>query len=262
MTLVTSGGSDVWIYDFTRTTFTRLTFGGSHRTPVWSLDGSYVYYVALAPDGSWNNIMRKPADGGRDEELVVSTKMAMFLRAVSADGRLLLIDRNTNANKTDIVTLAAHKDAQPAPLIATPFDEYAETWSPDGRWVAYQSDETSHAEIYVRESSGQGGRWQISTQGGEEPRWSADGRELYYRADTQMMVVPIAAGPGFRYDAPRPLFDGLYNLRVESGISYAVDPKRGRFLTIRLAEDVAPATAVRMMLDWTAELARLVERVR
>ena len=259
MTVAGSGGTDVWVYDFTRKTFTRLTFGGSHRTPIWSRDGAFVYYGALAADGSSNAIVRKPADGSRDEEVLSSLKMNTFLRDISPDGRLLLLDHNSNLDKSDIATLAVERGSKPADIVATPSDEFAVKWSPDRRFIAYQSDESSRYEIYVREASGQGGRWQVSTQGGEEPRWSPDGRELYYRADTQMMVVPIERGPTFRSGPPRPLFDGLYNLRVESGNSFDVDPRTGRFLTIRLAEDVAPTTSIRVALDWTSELARLVQ---
>jgi eukaryotic-like serine/threonine-protein kinase len=250
----------VWVYDLTRKTFTRLTFGGSHRTPAWSSDGVYLYYVALAADGRSNSVKRKPADGSRDEDLLVTVNNNMFLRQVSADGRLLLIDSNSsNSTKSEIATLATQKDARSAPVFSTASDEYAGSWSPDGRWIAYQSDETSPPQVYVRDASGQGGRWQVSPQGGEEPHWSSDGRELYYRWDTKMMVVPVEPGATFQGAPARPLFDGLYNLRVESGISFSVDRKSGRFLTIRPADEVSPATSIRVALDWTSELRRLMQ---
>jgi serine/threonine-protein kinase len=256
---VGNGGTDIWVYDFGRKTFTRLTFGGSHRTPVWSHDGTYVYYVALAPDGSSNSIVRKVSDGSREEEVLLTLKLNAFLRDVSEDGHLLLIDHNVNgSSKSEISTVAVQKDAKPVPLIATQFDDYVAKWSPDRRWVAYQSNESGRMEVYVREATGQGGRWQISTLGGEEPRWSVDGRELYYRADTQMMVAAIEPGSTFRNGSPQLLFDGLYNLRSESNVSYDIDQKSGRFLTIRVAEDAAQMTTIRLALDWTSQLARLI----
>jgi serine/threonine-protein kinase len=257
---VGSGGTDIWVYDFDRKTDTRLTFGGSHRTPVWSRDGAFVYYDALAADGSSNDIRRKRADGSRDEELITTLKKNTFLRDIDSGGQLL-IDYNSagRGSTSDIATLSPGPDAAPVPVIATPFDDWVAKWSPDHRWIAYQSNESSRMEVYVREASGQGGRWQISTAGGEEPRWSADGRELYYRNDTQMMAVSIEPGPAFRSGQPRLLFDGLYNLRSESNITYDVDSKRGRFLAIRLAEDASPATAIRVALDWSSELSRLMK---
>jgi serine/threonine-protein kinase len=170
MIVAGNGGTDVWVYGFARKTLTRLTFGGSHRTPIWSHDGSFVYYVAAASDGSSVDIDRKPADGSRDEERLTTLKLLVFLRGVTPDGRELLLDYATPTNKTDIATFELKDGAKPVPLVARPFDEYAVKWSTDRRFVAYQSDESSRPEIYVREASGQGGRWQVSTQGGEEPR--------------------------------------------------------------------------------------------
>ena len=106
---------------------------------------------------------------------------------------------------------------------------------------------------------GSNSRWQVSSQGGEEPHWSGDGRELYYRWDTKMMVVPVEPGTTFQSAPARPLFDGLFNLRVESGMSYSFDPKSGRFLTIRPAEEASPPMSIRVALNWVPELARMVQ---
>ncbi|HYT67280.1 MAG TPA: protein kinase [Vicinamibacterales bacterium] len=255
--VVASGGGDVWVYDFARKTFTRLTFGGSHRTPVWSRDGKNVYYVALAANGSFNQIVRKTADGSGEEEPMATVPNGLFLRDVSPDQREALLDYNTNVRKTDIAKLAFDKDAKFVPITATAFDEYSAALSPDGRWVAYQSDETSVFQIYVREASGKGGRWQVSTGGGEEPHWSADGRELYFRADTQMMMVRVELGATFQFGPAQVLFDGLYNLRSESGVSFDVDPN-GRFLMVRLADESAAPSSIRLIINWTSELKRLM----
>jgi serine/threonine-protein kinase len=253
--VVGGNGGDVWVYDFMRKTFTRLTFGGSRRTPGWSRDGSTLYYGARATDRNLNQLVRKPADGSGEEEVITAVQGQLFIRDVLDDQQRVLADYSRNANKQDIGMLPFAKEAKYVPLVTTSFDDYSPSLSPDRRWIAYQSDETSRYEIYVRPASGTGGRWQISTEGGEEPRWSPDGRELYFRNDTRMMVARVEPGATFQNDAPRVLFDGIYNLRSESGVSYDVDAK-GRFLMVRLAQDNAPASAVRMILNWTTALQR------
>ena len=255
--VVGSGGSDVWVYDFARKTFTRLTFGGSHRTPVWSADGTVLYYIALAPNGG-GQVMRKPADGSGGEEHIVTAVTDLFLRDVSPDGRIALIDYLSGANRTDIATLPLQAGASVVPVVATQADECCPALSPDRRWMAYQSDETSRSEIYVRAASGQGGRWQISTSGGEEAHWSADGRELYFWADTQLMVARVDPGATFQFSLPQVLFEGRYHLRSDSGLSFDVEPKGARFLTLQLGDDSPSIGAIRVIVNWAAELRQLM----
>ena len=254
---VGGSGSDIWVYDFARKTFTRLTFGGQNRTPVWSRDGSTVYYVAIDPSGNSSRIMRRPADGSRDAETMSSVKFRTFLKHVSDNGETALVDYSTNANKTDVGTIRLGPDSTPAPLAASQFDEYCASLSPNGRWVAYQSDDSARAEIYVREASGNGGRWQVSSDGGEEPHWAPGGDELYYRNDTLLMAAHIEPGAVFQYSPPRVVFDGVFNLRAESGVSYDVDPKGNRLLMIRLAAENVGTSAIRMITNWSQELQRL-----
>ena len=174
---------------------------------------------------------------------------AIFVRDIMADGRTALVDYTNTSQLQDLALLPFGPNSKFQPLLTTEFDEYAASISPNGRWVAYQSNETTRYEIYVRDVAAGGGRWQISTSGGEEPRWAADGRELFFRNDTRMMSARISAGPSFQNDTPQVLFDGVYNLRSDSGVSYDVDPQ-GRFLMIRPAADDATPSAVRMILNW------------
>jgi serine/threonine-protein kinase len=254
---VGGGGSDIWVHDFAKKTFTRLTFGGQNRTPVWSRDGSIVYFSALDPLGNSSRIMRKPADGSREAEVAAAVKFRVFLKSVNDDGRTALVDYSTTANKTDIGTIALGADSAPAPIASSEFDEYCAALSPDGRWIAYQSDDSSRAEIYVRVASGGGGRWQVSSEGGEEPRWSPSGDEIYFRNDTLLMAAHVVPGPVFQYAPPRQLFSGVFNLRAESGISYDVEPKGNRFLMIRPAGEGATFSSIRVITNWSQELARL-----
>jgi serine/threonine-protein kinase len=252
---VGAGSSNIWIHDFARKTFTRLSFVGAHRTPVWSPDGKTVYYILRDPTSKGTSLMRKPSDGSGTEERVATTEHLLFLAGISGDGRTAFVEYVKSGGKTDIGMMPLDKTGPIVPIVETPFDEYASRVSPNGRWLAYQSDETSRHEIYVRDLQGSG-RWQISTTGGEEPRWSPDGRELYFRNDTEFLAAAVQSEGTFQNTAPRVLFARAYNLRAESGISYDVDPKTGRLLMIRLADDSIPPASIRVATNWLRELAR------
>ena len=112
-------------------------------------------------------------------------------------------------------------------LVSTTFDETGGSLSPDGRWVAYASDETGRYEIYVSDARTKGGgRWQVSNTGGEEPRWSPDGRQLFFRSDARLLAADISSQPSFEASMPRMLFDGVYEMRSDSAVTYSVDTTR------------------------------------
>jgi Tol biopolymer transport system component len=119
------------------------------------------------------------------------------------------------------------------------------------------SDESGRPEIYVRDTSSAGGRWQISTTGGDEPSWSRDGRELYYRDESRLMVVAIDTRGAFKPGTPAVLFEGVYNLRSDTGISYDLHPRGDRFLMVRLTDENV-ASAITVVTNWFADLKRLM----
>ncbi|HTI37774.1 MAG TPA: protein kinase [Vicinamibacterales bacterium] len=254
-----TGSGDVWIHDTTRGSFTRLTFDRNAGTPVWSHDGRSVYYVAIDPATGRTTFYRKPVDGSRDRAQVGVANGRSFLLSVNETGDRLMIVKTTNTQTrvADIVTLAV-PGGQESPVVATGADEFSGSTSPDGRWLAYQSNESGRYEIYVRDLREGGGRWQVSTAGGEEPRWSADGRELFFRSDTRFMHAAVASQDSFRAETPLKLFDGIFNVRSDTGVSFDVDPKTGRFLMTRPADPAAPpsVTALDVVLNWFADLRR------
>lgn len=306
-----SPSGDVWIYEFARATFTRLTFTTTNATPVWSADGKNIYYVSTDPAKDETTILRKPADGSHEAESIVTIPHQAYLKAILPDGETALLDTQRQTNDSNIVTVSlittpntqlptpspATPNTQhptPFPLVNTQFMEYAAAVSPDGRWLAYQSNESGRPEIYVRELVGSGGRWPISTGGGEEPRWSPDGRELYYRINALLMAVPIETHSSFQaaasISAPKSeirnpnselsaasapksairipkfelfagpaktLFNEVYDLRSNTGETYDVDPHGGRFLMTRPPKDDSSTAQVRIVLNWFAELQRL-----
>ena len=252
-----TGSGDVWIYDIARGSFTRLTFDRNAGTPVWSADGRDVYYVTIEPSSGRTTFWRKPADGSRDREQVATTDGRSFLLAVNKAGDRLTVVKTTNTQSrvADMVTLTVPSGAE-SPLVATGADEFSGSFSPDGRWFAYESNESGRYEVYVRDLREGGGRWQISTAGGEEPRWSADGRELFFRTDDRFMRATVTSPEPFRADTPARLFDGIFNLRSDTGISYDVDPKSGRLLMTRSADPAAAVSvsSLDVVLNWFGEL--------
>jgi len=253
----TSGSGDVWIYDVQRHTNTRLTFTGANAAPVWSADGKDIFYSSFDPTGRSATIYRKPADGSREAEAVATPGGRSYVAWLSTDETSAVLDFvNPAAGMADVVKMPLQPNSQPSPLVADRADTYGSSVSPDGRWVAYHSDESGRPEIYVRDMVGSG-RWQVSTTGGEEPHWSRDGRELYYRINNRMMAVPVESGGTFRSATPRLLFEGVYNLRSDSLRSYDVDPVTGRFLMIRPLEEGQPPPSIRVTINWFDELLRL-----
>ena len=256
---LTAGNSEIWVSDLTRNTFTRLSFSEGALSPIWSADGRTIYYSSIDPTGRKTTITRRPADGSRDAEPVAVVDARAYLQAVTPDEKTVLLDYQSvgsAARKGELVTLSLAADAKPQPLVTSVFDEYGATWSPDRRWLAYQSDESGRAEVYVRDTSSGGGRWQVSTNGGEEPHWSPDGRALYYRNETQLMSVAVDTRTTFAPAQPQLVFDGVYNLRSDTGISYAVAPKGDRFLMVRLTDENTASTLT-LVTNWFTELRRL-----
>jgi dipeptidyl aminopeptidase/acylaminoacyl peptidase len=149
-------------------------------------------------------------------------------------------------------------DRKAQPFLRTQFDEAVPRFSPDGRWLAYISDESGRFEIYVQPYPGPGRKWQISTEGGTEPVWNPNGRELFYRSGDKMMAVDIATQPGFAAGTPRKLFEGRYELPPFPTTNYDVSPDGQRFLLLKPIEQEAASTQINVVLNWFEELKRRV----
>jgi serine/threonine-protein kinase len=170
---------------------------------------------------------------------------------------VLVVDGNSTATGRDIYVLRPG-DSVLQPLVRTPFNEGSPTLSPDGRWLAYSSDASGRYEIYVQPYPGPGGRSQISTQGGTEPVWSRNGRELFFRSGDKMMVVAIETRSGFSAGKPKTLFQGLYQPTPILEANYDVAPDGSRFLMIKPGGEEQGPTQVNVALNWFEELKRLV----
>ncbi len=252
----TPEGDDIWIKSLPRGAATRLTFGGdSEARPRWTSDGRAITFMTTA------GIFLRRADGAGSDSLIWNglTDEAAF----SPDGDWLVIRRgasSASAGGRDIVGVRqSGSDTVLTPLVVTPYDESAFALSPDGRWIAYHSDETGRPEVFVRPfPNTNSSKEQISTDGGRAPLWSRDGRELFYlRADNTMMAVPVAAGAEWRRSEPRALFQlrsALAMLEPSYYTPWDVAPD-GRFIFARSREGGSDRRAPLIVIEnWMEEV--------
>ncbi len=251
--IVGGATDDVWIYESTRGAFTRLTTEGFNRDPVWNPDGKRVTFASFREGTS--SILQKSADGSGTEERLFTNKYPSSPGSWSPDGSVLAFSESTPTDDDDLWTLPMNGDRTPRPFLQTHFAEWGAAFSPDGHWIAYTSDESGRSEVYLRPYPGPGGKWQISTEGGEEARWSRGG-ELFYRNATKWMAARIHTSPTFSVEKPQVMFEGNY-VNV-MGIEYDVAPDGRHFVMIEANEPKSPPAELSAVLNWFAELKRLV----
>jgi serine/threonine protein kinase/Tol biopolymer transport system component len=247
---------DLWIYDVARGLPKRFTFSPARdRQAIWSPDGGTIVYQSN-PKGV-ADLYRKAADGTMTEELLYADGAEKVATSWSPDGKFLLFFRLDSKTQRDIWVLPleggpAGAPAKPIPWLVTPFNERFPRFSPDGRWVAYESDDWQRFEIYVAPFKGPGGTRQISTGGGMYPRWRADGKEIFYvGANGTLMAAEVSLrGASLEVDAIRPLGIPVITGRV---YMYDVSSDGQRFLVAAPLEQKssAPLTLVE---NWTALL--------
>jgi Tol biopolymer transport system component len=249
--------SQVWLYDLSRETLTRLTFGGSQNaTPTWTPDGKRIAFQSNK-EGPLN-LFWQLADGSGGLERLKTSEYPNAPHSWSPDGQLLAFVELNPTTGFDIWVLRL-SDRKAQLFLRTPFNESVPRFSPDGRWLAYVSDETARWEIYVQPYPGPGGKWQISTEGGTEPVWNPNGRELFYRSGDKMMAVEIATQPSFTAGKPRVLFERPYLPTPVTFPNYDVSPDGQRFLMLKPTEQEAAApTQINLVLNWFEELKRRV----
>ena len=246
---------DVWLYDLARQTWSRFTSNGNHAFPLWAPDGRTLTYVS--DKNSIDNMYRKPLDGAAAEERLITADRPNYPFSWSRDGVLLYVLVSLSTVQ-DIWTLRTGAERKAAPFLETPFVEGAPALSPDGRWVAYASGESGRTEIHVRPFTGSGEKLTISTEGGNEPVWSRNGRELFYRSGDAMMAVDVTTSPVLGAGKPRRLFERPYELSYALWPDYDVSPDGKRFLMVKVLESSDVPAQINVVLDWTEELKRLV----
>jgi serine/threonine protein kinase/Tol biopolymer transport system component len=243
--------NDVWVQDLERGALTRLTSGGNNVQPVWTPDGKRVVFARNT--GGVRTPFSVPADGSGEPERMFEPDHRGGVVSFSPDGQLLTFNRRAPDTGLDLWVRPSKGTRAPHPFLRTRFTEVGSKFSPDGRWIAYVSDESGQYEVYVRPYPGPGGKWQVSTQGGGEFVWSRDGNELFYRNGNKWMAVAVNLTPEFNAKTPRALFEGPY---VDvGGLSFDVAPDGQRFLLLEPAEH-GPVTHLNVVLNWFEEVKR------
>ena len=237
-----------WIYDLERGTRTRLRPGG--QMPVWTPDGSRITF-ASDRRGPWN-LYWKSADEVGEAELLLPSEHSQFPMSWSPDGQVLAFQEFNTETADDIWMLG--KDGELQPFVVTRFRERTPRFSPDGRFLAYVSNESGRHEVYVQPYPATGKRWTVSTDGGTEPLWSPDGLTLYYRQGDRVMAVALETSAEFRAGKPRQLFEGPFEAHIFP--NYDISPDGDRFVMVR-TDSNAPGE-IHVVLNWFEELRRLV----
>jgi Tol biopolymer transport system component len=244
------GTSDVWIFELPGGVATRLNADPvDEKRPVWTPDGSRllyrsdrmgvpdIYQIAPGVVGSEKRLLARPGVQQPED--------------VTADGKLLVFGNDLQTTRPSIWLLPLRSEAEPHPWLQTPFALRSPRFSPDGRWIAYESDESGESEIYLARAEGDGEKSRISPAGGRLPRWRRDGREMYYVGpDDSVMAVPITPGSRLRAGAPVLLF------HLETAVeNFDVTPDGSRFLVSTPSEPVR-ASPIRLIVNWPALLGK------
>ena len=233
-----AGNLNIWIKQLDRGPFARLTFGNADRRPAWSPDGRR---VAFLRDSAGNTgVYTRPVDGSGGDRFVGRLEQQVQEVAWTRDGRWLVVRTdNLTAGAGDVFGIPATGDSTPVPLVTSRFTEIEPTPSPDGRWLAYTSDESGGREVYVRPfPNTTAGRWQVSNGGGSQPRWSPDGKELFYRRpDGWLIAARLAGGDAFFIDELQGLFDTSPYFWDSFHQSYDVGPDGRSFVFMSLRRD-------------------------
>lgn len=250
---------DLWLHDLSRGTNTRLTFDpGDDLNPAWSPDGKRIAFTSSRKGA--RDIYIMDASGTREPELIVQSGEPKNLEQWTPDGKYILYNApQRDKPNPDVYAIPLEGDRKPIPILVTPVQEDMAAVSPNGKWIAYRSNESGSTEVYVQtfDPSGTGhrGKWRVSTDGGLEPHWRADGRELYYLRGTSLMAVDVKTeGREFEAGLPKPLFDKLLG-----GITrnrYVPSRDGARFLFLAPPEDQT-SSEVHVVVNWPGLLPKL-----
>lgn len=253
---------DVWIADVDRGTLTRITLEPSEEfDPIWSPDGTRIAYASerrsLNPQ-----VFSRLADGSGSETLLWKSEDPLIPQSWSPDGTAIACLRVRKGGNSDVWILPTDGKRRPIALLETPFLEVQPEFSPDGRWIAYVSNESGRFEVYARSYPGPGGKVQVSNDGGHEPAWSRDGKELFYRSGPKMIGVSVGPGPSSDFGKPVTIFENndFYSEPNLERRLYDVAPDGTRFVMLRAIAAGSPPQ-LRVLTGWT-ELARRAKVAR
>jgi len=258
VSILSEAGSDVWIYDVGAQVLSKLTVGARSGYPEWTPDGKRVVFVSTDSAGR-SSLRWQPFDGGAPAETLIGIEafgkraMRVFDGVVSPDAHNLVFETmRTESGQFDIWTLPLDGKREPRPyVVSTSSSAVAPRFSPDGHWVAYAGDESGRSEVYVRSFPDPSNRIQVSSDGGTNPVWSRDGKQLYYRVSAAVYEATLTPGPSFGVVARRRLFEKPMTDSYFAS-AYDVGAGRGQILALRPVPD---ALKLLVVMNWPAELA-------
>jgi eukaryotic-like serine/threonine-protein kinase len=255
----TSGNMDTWLYETKRKVWTRFTFSESiDRAPIWSPDGKMIVFSSDRQKGF--DLYIKPANGEKNEQLLFDSDQNVYATDWSPDGRFIAFQSTKRGGLNDIWILpmdrtGTGKQSDHFPFLNSELNETRATFSPDGRWIAYQSSETGKPEIYVRPFPGPGGKYQISSGGGSRPRWRGDGKELFFMrgTDFRIMGAEIKLGKSsLEVGAVTPYFE-FRNITSGGRDLFDVTPDGQQFLIESVPGDEI-SSPITLIINWPREI--------
>lgn len=240
---------DIWIYNIARGTLRRVSFApGEDEVPAWSPDGKRIAYAS----SSRSQLSWVAADGSTGEEQLAPMSSHVHIGSWSRDGKTLVYEAFARTTNREIWILPLEGARKPYCYICNNFDNRSPAVSPDGHWLAYQSDESGRPEIYVQKFPGPGEKTQISKEGGTFPVWAKDGRELFYRDYDKQMVTSISAKEGFSAGNPRVLFESP-GWAWMAGPQYDLTPDGKRIISVEVSKETI-ASPLHVVVNWKSEL--------
>lgn len=251
-----ASGTNIWVYDLDRRTLGKRTFEGVNQFPIWTRDGKYLIHASGVAN---EKLARVPTDGSGGAEPLLTEDQLGGIKvptAQSPDGSVLMF-----RYESDTWMLRLDGEKKPQPFIEHDKAIVQEArFSPNGKWIAYRSNETGRDEVYVRPYPGPGGKWQISTDGGAQPMWSPSGRELFYKSGDRLMVAEVKTEPTFDHQTPRVVFKHPLPESTPGDPSrYGVSPDGQRFLILAPGgqETADEAPEIHVIVNWFRALERL-----
>ena len=256
--------SDIWIWDFVRETMTRLTFNGASSYPLWTPDGKRIAFCTGCLNQPNSGVLWKAADGtGEDEKLDSVPDRLLAPWSWSNDGKILVVVELSGVTGYHIGSLSIEGDRKWKPLSQGKYTEVQPQISPDGRWMAYTSNESGRNEVYVCPfPEVNKGRWQVSTSGGGIPLWSPNGQELFYRNKDSVMVVAVETTQTFKCGKPGLLFQGTDTF-FQDAHHWDISSDGKRFLMMKEVVSTAKPAAeaprkINIVVNWLEELKQRV----
>ncbi len=249
---------DVHIYDLVRGSLARFTFeGGDEQHPIWTPDGKRVAYSSQR--GGPPTMFWKMVEGNGAPEKIAPTEHAQYPTSFSPDGKFLAFSEVRPQTRSDIWVLRLDSSPRQAePFLRTPYQEDLATFSPDGHWLAYQSDESGKDQVYVAQFPGGRVRQQVSIEGGSQPRWAPGGKQLFFLNGQRLMSADVILAPALTVGKPRLVFETKLDLDGGLAWMYDVYPDGKRFLFLEEASAQPEVRELRVVLNWFEEVKRKV----